>query len=121
MSGRETGAGSDLGAGLVPVRVMPSEVTVEVLPGESVLAAAVRCGFRWTSICGGQASCTVCFMEVQDGIENAGEERPGERERLDFAGRKGPKFRLACQSYPTGPLTVIKRGVKPKAPEQTGS
>ena len=89
------------------------------MPGESVLAAAARCGFRWPSICGGQASCTVCFMEIKDGIEDAGEERPGERERLDFAGRKGPQFRLACQSYPTGPLTVFKRGVKAISPDPT--
>jgi 2Fe-2S ferredoxin len=119
MSGPEAATGTPPEA--VSVQVMPSNVTIEVLPGESVLAAAARCGFRWPSICGGQASCTVCFMEIQTGIEDAGIERPGERERLDFAGRKGSQFRLACQSYPTGPMMVIKRGVKPKLPEAAES
>lgn len=97
----------------VAVRVLPLDVTVEVRPGETLFAAARRTGLRWPSICGGDGACTVCFIRIEDGLERAGPEQPGERERLDFAGRREPAFRLACQTRPQGPLVVFKKGVKP--------
>jgi 2Fe-2S ferredoxin len=107
--------GSAEGAG-VTVRVLPLDATFTVAPSESVLAAARRSGLRWPSVCNGQGSCTVCHMQIEEGLARAGPEGAGERERLDFAGRRDPSFRLACQTQPEGSLTVFKRGVKPEAP-----
>jgi 2Fe-2S ferredoxin len=106
-----SGPGAD-----VTVRVLPLGSTFTVAPNESVLAAARRSGLRWPSVCNGQGSCTVCYMQIEEGMAHAGLEGPSERERLYFAGRRDPSFRLACQTQPKGSLIVFKRGVKPEAP-----
>jgi len=103
-------AGSEQGA--VTVRVLPLDRSFTVMPEESVLQAARSSGLRWPSICNGQGSCTVCHMEVRDGLAHAGAEGPGERERLHFAGRRDPAARLACQTHPLRSITVWKKGVK---------
>jgi ferredoxin len=94
------------------VRVMPLDIEIKVLEGETLMAAARRMALRWPSVCNGQGNCTACYVKIEEGIENAGAAHQQERERLDFAGRRDPSFRLACQLKVSGPMRVSKKGVK---------
>lgn len=96
----------------------PSGLEIDVHPGETLMAAATRHGYRWPSICGGLAECGTCVMEIvsapPDQLEPAHEL---ERERL--AGvperrlRPEAHLRLACQFRPgAGDAVVKKRGVR---------
>jgi 2Fe-2S ferredoxin len=112
MSDPDLNATAGAGQQAVAIHVLPLDQSFAVNPGESVLEAARRAGLRWPSICNGQGSCTVCYMEVRDGLAHAGPEGPEERDRLHFAGRRDPAMRLACQTRPSRPITVWKKGVK---------
>jgi 2Fe-2S ferredoxin len=94
------------------VRLMPLDVNIEVLQGETLMAAARRIALRWPSVCNGQGNCTACYVKIEEGIDNAVAAHPQERERLHFAGRRDPSFRLACQLKVSGPMRVSKNGVK---------
>ncbi len=87
------------------IRIMPENKEIEAASGESVLAAAVRCGIPFTRACGGRARCSTCRMEVVSGLENCEARNELERamaERLNFV----PELRLACQTRVTGGVTV---------------
>jgi ferredoxin len=98
------------------VRVEPSDVAVEVQRGETLMAAAERQGYRWPTICHGQALCTACFIIVDD--DPAAFEPPGPLELNGlslFEGRsfyEGKTIRLACQARPVKDTVVTKRGVR---------
>lgn len=96
----------------VRVRLMPLDIDIEVLEGETLLAAARRIALRWPSICNGQGNCTACYVKIEEGGGNASAMHQQERERLHFAGRRDPSFRLACQLKVSGPMRVSKNGVK---------
>jgi len=102
-------------AGVI-VRVEPAGVDLDVAPGETVMAAAVRIGYRWPTVCGGLAQCGVCVLRVVEGdglpppsaVESARLESVPER-RTDPDAR----WRLACQLQVVTPgLVVHKRGVR---------
>jgi 2Fe-2S ferredoxin len=98
------------------VIVQPSGVAIQVEEGEDLMAAAQRAGYRWPTICHGQAECTVCFVVAEDPDAFCAPE-PAELAGLElFAGRalyEGKVVRLACQARPCRDTTVTKRGVKP--------
>jgi ferredoxin, 2Fe-2S len=94
------------------VRVMPLDIEIDVLTNETLMAAARRMALRWPSVCNGQGNCTACYVKIEDGIDNASPVHQQERERLDFAGRRDPSFRLACQLKVSGPMRVSKKGIK---------
>lgn len=98
------------------VRVEPLGVEIEVAEGESVMGAAQRQGYRWPTICGGQAECTACWVVVEEGEEHCPAPDAHEREKIAVIPARTlyePKpARLACQLRPTGDLVVFKRGVK---------
>jgi ferredoxin, 2Fe-2S len=97
------------------VVVEPGSITFDVKPGESVIQAAWRAGYRWPTTCWGQADCGTCAMEIIDGGERLSDPEPIEQARLKTLPRRaGPPRRLACQTrlaHP-GTLTVRKPGVK---------
>jgi 2Fe-2S ferredoxin len=97
------------------VRVEPAGVDIEVGDGESVMHAAERQGYRWPTVCHGQAICTTCFFEVIDGGEHVAPPEPLERAALAQSpvAQAASGARLACQARVTGPVTVRKRGVRP--------
>jgi ferredoxin, 2Fe-2S len=95
-----------------PVRVMPLDIEINVLEGETLMAAARRSALHWPSVCDGQGNCTACYVKIEEGIDHASAAHPQERERLDFAGRRDPSFRLACQLRVSGPMRVSKKGVR---------
>jgi ferredoxin, 2Fe-2S len=100
----------------VIVRVEPAGIELDVAPGETVMAAAVRSGYRWPTVCGGLAECGVCVLRVLAHVELAA---PSDVEaarlatvperRLD----PGAEWRLACQLQVGSPgLVVHKPGVR---------
>lgn len=102
------------------VRVLPSDVVFAADDAETVLAAAVRHGYRWPSVCGGIAECTTCLVEVRSGEEHLSPRRPGEAEALRLRrgedGAPPAHVRLACQARVSGDVVVEKRGVRPPRP-----
>ena len=99
-------------------RVEPARVELDVLAGESIMTAAVRAGYRWPTVCGGQGTCRTCFFEVVEGGAHLSPVEPLEKEGLDSLGPvpgDGLERRLACQARVlTGTVTVRKRGVRPQ-------
>lgn len=97
------------------VRVLPSEIEIEVLPGESLMAAAQRQGYRWPTVCGGQGTCRTCFVRVESGQEGCATVDDLEEEGIEALRRPvDGRTRLACQlRINQGPVTVTKRGVRP--------
>lgn len=100
------------------VHVEPLGVDIEVLEGETLMHAAERQGYRWPTLCHGQAQCTVCAITVDDGPDAFLPPGPLEEEALKmFAGRsfyEGKTPRLACQARPATDTVVTKRGVRPQ-------
>jgi 2Fe-2S ferredoxin len=94
------------------VRLVPLDIDIEVLEGETLMAAARRIALRWPSVCNGQGNCTACYVRIEEGMDNACAAHQQERERLHFAGRRDLSFRLACQLKVSGPMRVSKNGVK---------
>jgi 2Fe-2S ferredoxin len=96
------------------IEVLPIGLMLDVPHGESIMSVAVVQGWKWPNVCGGQASCGVCLLEIQEGLENASPIGRDEAVRLAFV-RKAeiPGARLACQLRVLGPMRVLKRGARP--------
>jgi nitrite reductase/ring-hydroxylating ferredoxin subunit/ferredoxin len=95
------------------ITMEPAGVVIGVGPEESVLTAAFREGYRWPSVCGGEAMCGTCFLKVHEGAENISPVGDGEAFRLKFIGRSNdPAIRLACQMHLSGDVVAFKRGVR---------
>jgi 2Fe-2S ferredoxin len=97
------------------VRVEPDGVEIEVAGGEAVMRAAERLGYRWPTLCHGQAECTACWIAVSDADAF---EPPAPLEQRGLALFDGRSFfddkdvRLACQARPVRDTVVTKRGVR---------
>lgn len=97
------------------VRIEPSGIERVVDAGDTIMAAAVRRGLRWPTLCGEQEECGVCALEIVSGGEALTE--PGDDEQARLASLpKRPRdpdrvFRLACRLVPADGLVVRKRGV----------
>ena len=103
------------------ITVEPSGAHLELRAGESLMDAAHRYGYGWPSICGGDAECRACHVFVRQGAENLDPPEPLEASSLAALSRAGagtqmagPDIRLACQLQAHGPVTVLKRGWKPR-------
>lgn len=105
------------------VRVEPLGVTFEVLPGETLMAAAARAGYAWPTICKGNAQCNRCAVKVvgdDGGLEpRSPVELAGLRAVTWRGGNEDDADRLACQLRVRvdGRAVVHKRGVRPAEPE----
>ena len=103
------------------VRVEPAGIELDVAPGETVMAAAVRTGYRWPTVCGGLAECGVWVLRVVSvpGAPGPGLAPPSPLEAARLAEvperklQPDEEWRLACQLRPDAPgLVVHKRGVR---------
>ena len=97
------------------VRVRPGGLDLHVCDGETIMSAAIRAGYRWPTVCGGQGTCRTCFVLVESGAENCSGISSLEAEGIDAIRRTVTgDVRLACQLRLTGGVaTVHKRGVRP--------
>ncbi len=95
------------------VTVTPSGIVLAVAETETVFAAARRCEYWWPTSCGGLGTCRTCVLRVSDGAEHCGPIGDLEREGLASIGSAADeRIRLACQLRVTGPVVVVKRGVR---------
>src|ERR1700752_4707143 len=86
-----------------PVRIkfLPGAREVEVLPGETILQAALRVGINLTHACGSNARCSTCRTAILEGLENCSARTEAEEEIAEHLQFK-PMIRLACQTFLTG-------------------
>lgn len=102
----------------IRVRVEPAGVEFVATPGETVMVAAERAGYRWPTVCGGLAECGVCVLEVVGAPAPVADPGPEEAELLAALPerRRHPEraYRLACRLVPADGLVVRKRGVVPE-------
>ena len=95
------------------VEILPVGLTIMVPDGESIMLTALANGWKWPNVCGGEAACGVCVLEIQQGLENASPIGRDEIVRLTFIRKAGkPGVRLACQLRVSGPMRVLKRGAR---------
>lgn len=106
---------------ILVVRVEPSGASIGVRQGETLMAAAERQGYRWPTICHGQALCTACCIVLDNNLEAFEPAGPAELQGLELLhGRsyyEGKVVRLACQARVLSATVVTKRGVRPDALE----
>ena len=98
------------------VWVEPAGIDLSVEDGETVMAAAVRSGYRWPTVCGGNAECGVCVLSVVSSGELP-PPSPFEAGRLATVPERildpSAVLRLACQLRVVDDgLVVFKRGVR---------
>lgn len=82
------------------------ERTGEVELNTSLLEAAKVLGLRLNHDCGGNASCTTCRVEVEDGEDHLSEIDFDEQDLLDREALSESRHRLACQARVLGDVTV---------------
>jgi 2Fe-2S ferredoxin len=77
------------------------------------MAAAIRHGYYWPTVCGGQCECGTCWVL----IEECAPARAAEREVLTRSLRDPQAgARLGCQLTFDGPVTVHRRGIRAEVP-----
>ena len=80
-------------------------VTIEIKPAVSLLNNFLRNGIPIDTVCGGRAQCGRCILRIVEGKDKLSPVR--ERERLKLKElHAGENFRLACQSYSRGKVSV---------------
>jgi ferredoxin, 2Fe-2S len=84
------------------VHVDPIDVTFELGPDETLIAAAWREGYYWPTVCGGRGECTACHVVVEDEVLEP------------VITKRDPRLtiRLACQLKVRGPVRVHKKAVR---------
>ncbi len=97
------------------IRVDPIGLELQPDPGQSLMAAAQAMGTRWPNVCGGQAQCGVCAVEVLSGEVSPPHASEAQMlARIPARPRHGGVMRLACQLTGCGgAVTVHKIGVRP--------
>lgn len=99
------------------VRVEPLGVNIQCRRGEPLMRAALRAGYRWPTVCGGDARCAVCFVRVMASGGELSPITPKEAQGLKLIAphRRGTDVRLACQLPVFNDMTVVRPGVVPPA------
>lgn len=84
------------------VRISESAQTLTLAPGQSLLEGLAEAGVMPPCPCGGHGVCGKCFVRVHG---DAGRYTDAELRLLSAAQQTGG-FRLACEVYPQGDVTV---------------
>jgi len=79
--------------------------TIDASPDDTILEATLKAGINHIHVCGGNARCTTCRVNILDGLDNC---RPrNEKEKLLSEELGFPRnIRLACQTRITGNVTI---------------
>jgi ferredoxin, 2Fe-2S len=105
----------------VLITVLPRNYSFEGSRDKSIMSAAQEAGFRWPTICAGNAECGVCFIRLADeDLDALSPMTEVEKAGLEMVLPRFPQLapgtlRLACQARPRRPVRVHKLGVKPEA------
>ncbi|MDI9644015.1 MAG: ASKHA domain-containing protein [Candidatus Verstraetearchaeota archaeon] len=84
------------------VRFLPEGKRCRIREGTSLMSAAQLCGVDLAAICGGKGYCGKCLIEIVDGKVSP----PTEQEKKRITGERDKNYRLACQAYVKGEVTV---------------
>lgn len=87
------------------VRFLPSNVTIRVATGTSLLAAARSAGLPIASACFGDGLCARCGVKIVEGARGVAAEG-GAEVRAKYANRVDPGLRLACRVEVACDLTI---------------
>lgn len=87
------------------IKLTSDKITLESLPGETLLDASLKQGINHLHACGGNAFCSTCRVYVDEGIENIDPRNEKEQKLADQLGFM-PQVRLACQAIPKGPVSA---------------
>lgn len=106
------------------VTVKPSGIQFTAAHGQTIMAAGEEAGYRWPTICGGNADCLVCHVEVLEHPEHLSPPDDTEAQAIrgisgDRGGR-GQHVRLACQAAVEDDVVVVKRGVRARKSQPIG-
>ncbi len=100
---------------MATVRVEPAGLQFDVAASETMMQAALRHGYQWPTVCGGQGQCRACFVEVLAGHDRLCSVGRVEAEGIRIlveSGEDPDVVRLACQARVRGAVTVRKHGVR---------
>jgi adenylate cyclase len=78
---------------------------VVIQPGTSLLEASRIGNIPHASICGGHSRCSTCRVKIISGREHLAQPS-AEEARVLARVKAAPDVRLACQTRPTGPVTI---------------
>ncbi len=93
------------GRGVLDV-TYPDGRIVRIAPGTSLLDASLGSGIPHASVCGGRGRCSTCRVRIIEGMEDLPQPSPEETRVLERIGSP-PMVRLACQTQPSAPVTII--------------
>tara|TARA_B110000444_G_C18551649_1_gene460525 strand:+ start:241 stop:546 length:306 start_codon:yes stop_codon:yes gene_type:complete len=98
------------------IKVEPTGISFETHKEETIMAAAIRNGYTWPTICGGQGTCKTCVFLTLEGKSNLLAIEAWEEQALDSIihtlPNLGQGWRLACQAKATGDVKLRKIGVR---------
>lgn len=80
------------------ITILPSNKTVQVAEGTSLLDAILAAGVPFSQKCNDKPGCSVCHVYVHDGRKTISKIQRAENERLDTIVGIGSKSRLACHA-----------------------
>lgn len=83
----------------------PSGESGTARPGETLLQVALRLGVALRHVCGGNANCTTCRVQVKEGPGSLTAPTEKEAGRLPDE-RLASGWRLSCQARVHGPVAV---------------
>jgi ferredoxin, 2Fe-2S len=93
----------------------PAECEFHAAEDESLMHAAQRAGIDWPTVCGGNAQCGVCYVELLSGESDAKPPLCNEEQmlaRLTVKPVRGGHIRLACQLRVHGDVRVYRRTIR---------
>jgi 2Fe-2S ferredoxin len=103
------------------IRIRPLDVEIDAGATDTLMGAAVACGYYWPTTCGGEGRCTTCACEIIDGASMLEPMGRAEEKSLVYERGEGvlrTPVRLACQARVRagdGLIVVRKAGVRPPA------
>lgn len=84
----------------------PGGIVASFAPGPTILDVSRENGIPHASVCGGRGRCSTCRVRIAEGIESLAAPAAEEQRVLDRIGQP-IAVRLACQTRPTGDLSVV--------------
>lgn len=85
---------------------LPSNKKIHIAHGSNLIYAIRQIGLPIASSCNADGICALCIIEVIDGILFLSEKTPAETRLLKRKGKDATPYRIACQTYVYGDITI---------------